>query len=49
MILDILKAAVLMLVAAILQVTFVNSFELAEGHADIVLLAGSRRHRHRSC
>jgi rod shape-determining protein MreD len=38
MILDVVKAAVLLLVAAILQVTFVNSFELAEGHADVVLL-----------
>ncbi len=39
MIFDIVKTAILLLVAAILQVTFVNSFELAEGHADIVLLA----------
>ncbi len=39
MIFDVVKAAVFLLVAAILQVTFVNSFELAEGHADIVLLA----------
>lgn len=39
MIFDVVKAAVLLLVAAILQVTFVNSFELAEGHAEIVLLA----------
>ena len=39
MILDVAKTAILLLVAAILQVTFVNSFELMEGHADIVLLS----------
>src|SRR3990170_2004710 len=38
-ILDVVKAAVLLFLAAVVQVTFVNSFELAEGHADIVLLA----------
>jgi rod shape-determining protein MreD len=38
MIFDIAKAVVLLLVAAVLQVTFVNTFELVEGRADIVLL-----------
>jgi rod shape-determining protein MreD len=36
--LDVAKAALLLLFAAIAQVSFVNSFELAEGHADVVLL-----------
>jgi rod shape-determining protein MreD len=36
--LDVAKAALLLLFAAIVQVSFVNSFELAEGHADVVLL-----------
>jgi rod shape-determining protein MreD len=35
---DVLKAAVLLLVVAVLQLTFVNSFELVEGHADVLLL-----------
>jgi rod shape-determining protein MreD len=39
MILDGVKAFVLLTVAAIVQVSFVNAFELAEGHADVVLLA----------
>ena len=39
MILDVVKAALLLFLAAVVQVTFVNSFELVEGHADIVLLA----------
>lgn len=38
MIFDVVKAVVLLLVAAIVQIAFVNSFELSEGHADIVLL-----------
>jgi rod shape-determining protein MreD len=38
-ILDVVKAAILMLVAAVVQISFVNAFELVEGHADIVLLA----------
>jgi rod shape-determining protein MreD len=37
-ILDVVKAVVLLLVLAVLQVTFVNAFELAEGHADVVLV-----------
>jgi rod shape-determining protein MreD len=36
---DVLKAAVLVTLAAIVQVAFVNSFELAEGHADVLLLS----------
>jgi rod shape-determining protein MreD len=39
MIADILKAAVLVTLSAIVQVSFVNGFELAEGHADILLLS----------
>ena len=39
MTLDVVKAAVLVTLAAIVQVSFVNSFELAEGHADILLLS----------
>lgn len=35
---DVLKAALLVAVASIAQVSIVNSFELAEGRADIVLL-----------
>jgi rod shape-determining protein MreD len=38
MILDVVKAALFMLIAAVVQVSFVNTFELAEGHADIVIL-----------
>ncbi len=38
MILDGVKAAILVLLAAVVQVSFVNAFELAEGHADILLL-----------
>lgn len=36
---DAVKATVLLLLAAIVQVSIVNSFELVEGRADIVLLA----------
>jgi len=36
--LDVVKAAVLVVVASIVQISIVNSFELAEGRADIVLL-----------
>jgi rod shape-determining protein MreD len=36
---DVLKATVLVTLAAIVQVSFVNSFELAEGHADVLLLS----------
>jgi rod shape-determining protein MreD len=36
---DVLKAAVLVTLSAIVQVSFVNSFELAEGHADVLLLS----------
>jgi len=39
MILDAVKALILVALAAIVQVTFVNVFELAEGRADVVLLA----------
>ena len=39
MIADVLKAAVFVTVAAVLQISFVNSFELVEGHADILLLS----------
>jgi rod shape-determining protein MreD len=35
---DVVKAAVLLLLAVVVQVSFVNAFELAEGHADVVLL-----------
>ena len=38
MIADVLKAAVLVTLAAVVQVSFVNSFELIEGHADVLLL-----------
>ena len=38
MILDVVKAVLLLLVLAILQISFVNSFELVEGHADVVLV-----------
>ena len=38
MILDVVKAAILLLVAEILQITFVNTFGLVRGHADVVLL-----------
>ena len=34
MITDVVKAAVLVTLAAVVQVSFVNSFELIEGHAD---------------
>jgi rod shape-determining protein MreD len=36
---DVAKAAVFVTVAAVVQVAFVDHFELVEGHADIVLLA----------
>jgi rod shape-determining protein MreD len=36
---DVLKAAVFVTLAAVVQVAFVNSFELAEGHADVLLLS----------
>jgi rod shape-determining protein MreD len=36
---DVLKAAVLVTLAAIVQVSFVNSFELVEGHVDVLLLS----------
>lgn len=39
MTLDAVKAAVLLFVAAVVQVAFVNWFELVEGRADVVLLA----------
>lgn len=39
MIADVAKAAALSLLAAIVQVSFVNAFELVEGRADVVLLA----------
>jgi rod shape-determining protein MreD len=39
MIIDGVKAFVLVTAAAIVQVAFVNAFELVEGHADVVLLA----------
>ena len=39
MIADVAKAAILVTVVAVLQVVFVNAFELAEGHADVALLA----------
>jgi rod shape-determining protein MreD len=35
---DVLKAAVIVCVAAVVQVSFVNAFELAEGRAGILLL-----------
>ena len=38
MILDAVKAAVLLAVAAVAQISIANGFELAEGRADIVLL-----------
>jgi rod shape-determining protein MreD len=38
MILDVVKGTLLILFAAVVQVSFVNSFELAEGRADIVIL-----------
>ena len=38
-VLDVVKAAVLLFLVAVLQVAFVNWFELAEGRADVVLLA----------
>lgn len=38
MILDVVKAAVLLAVAAVAQISIANGFELAEGRADIVLL-----------
>jgi rod shape-determining protein MreD len=38
MTLDAVKAAVLVTLAAIVQIAFVNVFELAEGHADVLLL-----------
>ena len=38
MILDVVKAALFILLAAVVQVSFVNAFELAEGHVDIVVL-----------
>lgn len=39
MIVDAAKAAVLAFAAALVQVSLVNAFELAEGRADVVLLA----------
>ncbi|MCC6223891.1 MAG: rod shape-determining protein MreD [Thermoleophilia bacterium] len=39
MIVDAVKAAVLAFAAALVQVSFVNAFELSEGRADVVLLA----------
>jgi rod shape-determining protein MreD len=38
MIVDAVKAAILVLLAAVVQVSFVNAFELAEGHANVLLL-----------
>lgn len=38
MIADSLKAAVLVTVVAVVQIAFVNHFELSEGHADVILL-----------
>ena len=38
MIADVVKATVLVTLAAVVQVSFVNSFELIEGHADVLLL-----------
>jgi rod shape-determining protein MreD len=38
MTLDAVKAAVLVTLAALVQIAFVNVFELAEGHADVLLL-----------
>lgn len=38
MILDVVKAAAAVTVAALVQVVFVNVFELVEGHADVLLL-----------
>jgi rod shape-determining protein MreD len=38
MTLDVVKAVVLVTLAAVVQVAFVNVFELAEGHADVLLL-----------
>lgn len=35
---DALKTAAFVTLAAIVQIAFVNSFELAEGHADVLLL-----------
>lgn len=39
MIVDAAKAVALIFAAAVVQVSFVNAFELAEGKADVVLLA----------
>ena len=39
MTLDVVKAAVLVTLVAIAQVSFVNGFELAEGHVDVLLLS----------
>ena len=39
MILDVVKAVLLLFLGVVLQVAFVNWFELAEGRADVVLLA----------
>ena len=38
MTLDALKAAVLVTLTAVVQIAFVNAFELAEGRADVLLL-----------